>query len=772
MRIVCIGGGPAGLYLALLMKNAERAQGQRHHITVVERNRPDDTFGFGVVFSDQTLSHLRTADAPSHDAIAAAFSHWDDIAIHYRDQVITSTGHGFAGLSRQVLLDILQRRCAEVGVELRFQSEVRPEDLERYQKEADLLIGSDGINSQVRARYAEHFRPAIDLRPNRFVWLGTSFPFPAFTFYFIKNQHGLWRVHAYRYAHDLDKSGACSTFIVEATEETFRNAGLDPQDEAATLRYCEALCARQLAGHRLLKNRSLWRQFPTVACGAFAHDNVVLLGDAAHTAHFSIGSGTKLALEDAIALRDALLAHAELPAALKAYDSSRRPAVESLQRAAQTSLAWFEDTERYLNEEPLRFAFSLLTRSLRLNHENLRVRDPALVDKVDRLVAAEASRQSGVEVPLVSTEPGLPPRPPPPMFTPFKLRDLVLENRVVVSPMCQYMAIDGSVNDWHLVHLGSRALGGAGLVLTEMTDISAEGRITPGCAGLYADEHVPAWRRIVDFVHKHSRAKIGVQLAHAGRKGATCLLWEGDHEPLPAGEGWPLVAPSALPFRSYSQVPREMTRADMDQITADFARATDRAVAAGFDLLELHLAHGYLLSTFISPLTNLRSDEYGGPLQNRLRFPLEVLRVVRGRWPAERPMTVRISAHDWAPGGLTPDDAVEVARALKREGIDALDVSSGQTVAEARPRYGRLYQTPFAERVRLEVGIATMAVGNISSYSDVNSIIAAGRADLALLARAHLYDPYFTRHAAAEQEWELDWPAPYRSVRRYRPRFK
>jgi anthraniloyl-CoA monooxygenase len=784
MRIVCIGGGPAGLYLALLMKNAERSfgpSGPRHEITVIERNRPDDTFGFGVVFSDQTLSHLRAADAPSHDAIAAAFSHWDDIAIHYRDEVITSTGHGFAGLSRQVLLEILQRRCAEVGVELRFQSEVHPDEIERYRQSADLLIGSDGINSLVRARYAAHFRPEIDLRPNRFVWLGTSFPFPAFTFYFIRNQHGLWRVHAYRYAQDLDRSGACSTFIVEATDQTFRRAGLDPQDEDATLRYCEELCAKKLAGHRLLKNRSLWRQFPTVACGTFAHDNVVLLGDAAHTAHFSIGSGTKLALEDAIALRDALCEHQgpeNLGAALKAYDTSRRPAVESLQRAAQTSLAWFEDTERYMNEEPLRFAFSLLTRSLRLNHENLRVRDPALVEKVDRMVAEEASRQSGVKVPLVQTEPGLPPRPPPPppppppMFTPFRLRDLVLENRVVVSPMCQYMAQDGTVNDWHLVHLGSRALGGAGLLITEMTDISREGRITPGCAGLYLDEHVPAWRRIVEFVHKHSRAKIGVQLAHAGRKGATCLLWEGDHEPLPAEKGWPLVAPSALPFRSYSQVPREMTRPDMDQVTADFVRATDYAIAAGFDLLELHLAHGYLLSTFISPLTNLRTDEYGGLLENRLRFPLEVLRAVRARWPAERPMTVRISAHDWAPGGLTPDDAVEVARALKREGVDAIDVSSGQTVAEAKPRYGRLYQTPFAERVRLEVGIHTMAVGNISSYSDVNSIIAAGRADLALLARAHLFDPYWTRHAAAEQEWELDWPPPYRSVRRYRPRFK
>lgn len=761
MHIVCIGGGPAGLYLALLMKKAD----PQSVITVIERNRPDDTFGFGVVFSDQTLSHLREADAPSHDAIAAAFSHWDDIAIHYRDQVITSTGHGFAGLSRQVLLDILQRRCREVGVDLRFQSEVRPEELEHHRKSADLVVGCDGINSLVRSRYAAAFRPEVDLRPNRFVWLGTSFPFPAFTFYFIKNEHGLWRVHAYRYAQEPDAGGSRATFIVECTDETFRRAGLDPQDEDATIAYCERLCRRELAGHRLLKNRSLWRQFPTVACGSFFHDNVVLLGDAAHTAHFSIGSGTKLALEDAIGLHETLLANpGDLRAALAAYDTSRRPAVESLQRAAQTSLAWFEDTERYLNEEPLRFAFSLLTRSLRLNHENLRMRDPALVEKVNRLVADEASVQSGVAVPKDPV--------PPPMFTPFKLRDLVLDNRVVVSPMCQYMAEDGTVNDWHLVHLGSRALGGAGLLITEMTDVSREARITPGCAGLYLPEHVPAWRRIVDFVHEQSRAKIGVQLAHAGRKGSTCLLWEGDHEPLPAEESWPLLAPSPLPYRGSSQTPREMDRKDMDVITADFVRATEYAIEAGFDLLELHLAHGYLLSTFISPLTNRRTDEYGGPLVNRLRFPLEVLRAVRRTWPAEKPMTVRISAHDWAPGGLLPDDAVAVARVLKQEGIDAIDVSSGQTVAEAKPRYGRLYMTPFAERVRLEVGIATMAVGNISSFSDVNSIIAAGRADLALLARAHLFDPYWTRHAAAEQDFEIEWPPPYRSLRRYRPKFK
>jgi anthraniloyl-CoA monooxygenase len=775
MRIVVLGGGPAGLYLALLLKKEDR----RHHVTVLERNRPDDTFGFGVVFSDQTLQALRAGDAATYDEIVGNFAHWDDIAIHYRGEVLRSTGHGFSGLSRQKLLDILQRRCDEHGVELAFQREVSGAQIDELLG-ADLVVGSDGVNSVVRSRFARSFRPQLQGRPNRFVWLGTTFPFSAFTFYFKENEHGLFRVHAYRYTSGSGESVGepQSTFIVECTEATFRRSGLSEQDEAATIAYCERLFAEELAGHRLVGNRSVWRNFPNIRCGSWVHENLVLLGDAAHTAHFSIGSGTKLAMEDAIVLRDTLLAHGvtrreQVPAALQAYDAVRRPPVESLQRAAQTSLEWFENTERYMHLPPWQFAFSLLTRSLRLTHDNLTVRDPGLMSVVDAAVVAQSQAQVGSNAPAESpatATAGI--RPPPPMFTPFRLRDLVLENRVVVSPMCQYSAEDGTVDDWHLVHLGSRAIGGAGLVIAEMTDISREGRITPGCTGLYKPEHVPAWRRIVDFVHRHSRAKIGVQLGHAGRKGATCLLWQGDSEPLPDAQTWPIVAPSPLPYFPHSQVPQIVDRAMMDAIRADYIRSAEMAHEAGFDLIEVHMAHGYLLASFISPLTNQRGDEYGGSIENRARFPLEILRAVRAVWPQHKPLSVRISATDWQPGGISGAETLALAHLLKRAGADLIDVSTGQTTPQSKPAYGRLYQTPFAEQLRLEVGIATMAVGNISSFSDVNSIIAAGRADLAALARAHLFDPYWTQHAAAEQEYPTYWPPQYQSVSRYRARFK
>src|SRR5438874_4800603 len=751
MRIVSIGGGPAGLYFALLMKKADPA----HDIVVVERNRADDTFGFGVVFSDATLEGFAEADRETSEEIAKSFAHWDDIDIHYRGEVLTSTGHGFSGMSRQLLLDILQRRCAALGVSLRFQHEVA--DLDAY-RDADLILAADGVNSTVRARYAEHFRPAIDWRPNKFVWLGTTYPYPAFTFIFKESEHGLWRVHAYRYDQSM------STFILETTEATWRRAGLDQADEDQSLAFAERLFAEELRGHRLLKNRSLWRSFPTVRNGCWHHGNVVLLGDAAHTAHFSIGSGTKLAMEDAIALARALQRHGEVPKALSAYEEERRPGVEALQRAAQVSLEWFEATERYHGRlGPLQFAVSLLTRSLRVTHDGLRLRDPGFVSRVDRWLASEAERQSRVAVPAAPA--------PPPMFTPFRLRELVLPNRVVVSSMCQYSAEDGTPDDWHLVHLGSRAIGGAGLVMTEMTDVSREGRISPGCAGMYKPEHVTAWKRIVDFVHGHSPAKIGLQLAHAGRKGSTRRLWEGIDEPLPSGN-WALVSASPLPYFPHSQVPRAMERRDMEAVRDDFARAARMAEEAGFDLLELHFAHGYLLASFLSPLTNRRADAYGGSLVNRARFPLEVFDAVRAVWPAARPMSVRISATDWAEGGMTPADAVEVARLLKAHGCDIVDVSAGQTVPEQKPVYGRLFQTPFADRIRHEADIPTMTVGNVASYADVNSIIAAGRADLCVLARAHLYDPYWTRHAAYEQGYDLPWPDQYVSVRGFTPRLR
>src|SRR2546422_751568 len=635
-----------------------------HEILVVERNRPDDTFGFGVVFSDATLENFAEADRETYAEIARNFAHWDDIDIHYQGQVLTSTGHGFSGMSRQLLLDILQRRCTELGVILRFQEEVT--DLGAY-ADADLVLAADGVNSFIRSRYAEHFRPQVDWRPNKFVWLGTTFPYPAFTFVFKESDHGLWRVHAYRY------NASMSTFILETTEAAWRRAGLDAADEDQTIAFAERLFAEELQGHRLLKNRSLWRNFPTVKNGSWHHRNLVLIGDAAHTAHFSIGSGTKLAMEDAIALCRALQRHDEVKKALVAYEEERRPDVERLQRAAQVSLEWFEQTERYHGRlEPIQFAMSLLTRSLRVTHDNLKLRDPKFVESVDRWFASRAEQQSRVAVAAAPA--------PPPMFTPFRLRDVLLSNRIVVSPMCQYSAEDGTPNDWHLVNLGSRAVGGAALVIAEMTDVSREGRISPGCTGMYRPEHAIAGKRIV------------------------------------------------------------------------------------------HFAHGYLLASFISPLTNIRTDGYGGSLANRMRYPLEVFDAVRAVWPEREPMSVKISATDWAEGGLTAEDAVGVARWLREHGCDIVTVSTGQTVPDQKPVYGRLYQTPFSDRIRYEAGIPTMTVGNIASYDDVNSILTAGRADLCVLARGHLFDPYWTRHAAYEQGYDLPWPDQYVSVKGFTPR--
>ncbi|MGH2569791.1 MAG: bifunctional salicylyl-CoA 5-hydroxylase/oxidoreductase [bacterium] len=753
MRIVSIGGGPAGLYFGILMKQAL----PKSEVTILERNRSSDTFGFGVVFSDATLENLRAADPESFREIARRFHPWDDIDVHYGNERLTSTGHGFCGISRRTLLDILGARCEELGVDVRYGVEVG--DVAAH-RDADLVLAADGANSGIRCRLAEHFRPVVDLRPNKFVWLGTTRPFPAFTFYFKESEHGLWRIHCYQY----EKGG--STFIVETTDEAFRASGLEESDEDATIAFCEELCREELAGHRLLKNRSVWRNFPTIANQRWSWENVVLLGDAAHTAHFSVGSGTKLAMEDAITLVEQLAGNGDVAAALRRYEAERRPAVESLQRAAQASLQWFESTERYMRSEPVQFGFNLLTRSLRITHEDLKVRDPAYIRKIDEWCAARAGEQVGAPVP---ERPGDP--IPPPMFTPFRLRGMVVPNRVVVSAMCQYSSADGMPDDWHLVHLGSRAIGGAGLVFSEMTDVSPAARITPGCAGMWSPEHVRAWKRIVDFVHGNTESKIGLQLAHAGRKGSTKLAWEGIDEPLPAG-GWPLLSASPIPWFPHSPVPKEMDRADMDGVHDDFVRAAEMAEAAGFDIVELHFAHGYLLASFISPLTNVRRDGYGGALRNRMRFPLEVLDAVRAVWPAHKPLSVRISAVDWTPDGMGPGDAVQVAALLKEHGCDIVDVSAGQTVPHAKPVYGRQFQTPFSDRIRREVGIATIAVGNISSYMDVNTIVAAGRADLCALARAHLWDPYWIRHAAHEQGWKMRWPDPYSTLEKYTPRFK
>lgn len=750
MRVTIVGGGPAGLYLALLMKKADN----RHEITICERNQPDDTFGFGVVFSDETLNQFLAEDAGTYEAIRQNFAYWTEIDVVAGGETIRSGGHGFCGLSRKRLLQILQARCAAEGIRLEFGTEQK--DFETLRRNCDLLIGADGINSQVRETWKDQFRPSMDWRRNKFVWLGTSLPLDTFTFIFEANQHGLFQVHAYRFEEGL------STFIVEATEDTWRRAGLDQASEADTIAYCEALFAKHLKGHRLLSNRSIWRTFPTIKCERWVHDNVVIIGDAVHTAHFSIGSGTKLAMEDAIALNRALHAgHPDLPTALKAFEDARLTEVSILQHAAQVSLEWFEQTDRYRDFEPIQLALSLLSRSKRVTYDNLRLRDPGFIAQIDRWFAEKAAREAGTSLPAGTN-------PPPPMFTPFRLRGLTLENRVVVSPMCQYSAEDGLPNDWTLVHLGSRAIGGAGLILTEMTDIAPEARITPGCTGLWNVEQAKAWRRITDFVHGHSRARIGIQLAHAGRKGATCLPWAGGYDrPLPPDQAWPILSASAISYLPDGPAPKAMTRADMDRVRDDFVQSTKLAIEAGFDLVELHMAHGYLLSNFISPLSNTRADEYGGSLENRMRFPLEVFDAMRAVWPQDRPMSVRISAVDWVPErGLSVEDSVAIAKMLKAHGCDLVDVSAGQTSTEARPQYGRMFQTPFSDAIRQEAGIATIAVGAITTADQVNTIVASGRADLCALARPHLADPYFTLHAAADYDWRgTTWPVQYEAGR-------
>ncbi|MES2105458.1 MAG: bifunctional salicylyl-CoA 5-hydroxylase/oxidoreductase [Pseudomonadota bacterium] len=761
MKIICIGGGPAGLYFGLLMKK----QDPSHQITVIERNRPYDTFGWGVVFSDQTLGNLVNADEATARSILQSFNHWDDIDTHFKGQVVTSGGHGFCGIGRKRMLNILQRRCEELGVRLVFEADVADDQDCAREYDADLVIACDGLNSRIRTRYESTYQPSIDTRKCRFVWLGTRKLFSAFTFAFEETEFGWFQAHAYQY------DGETATFIVETPEEVWLKAGIDKMDQQQAIAFCEKVFAKYLDGQALMSNATHlrgsanWIKFPRIICENWVHWNtvngkqvpVVLMGDAAHTAHFSIGSGTKLALEDAIELAHSFAQHGAqgMQAVLESYQQLRSVEVLKIQSAARNSMEWFENVKRYTAMEAPQFAYAMLTRSQRLSHENLRARDTDYVRSFERWITEHAYAQAGVDLPPGDAA-------IPPMLTPFRLRDIVLKNRIVVSPMAQYSAKDGVAGDYHLVHLGSRAMGGAAMVFAEMTCVSADARITPACPGLYAPEHTLAWKRIVDFVHANTDARIAMQLGHAGAKGSTRCAWDGIDQPLESGN-WPLVSASQQQYLpGVSQTARAATLADMNRITADFVHAAREAAKAGFDWLELHCAHGYLLSSFISPLTNHRDDEFGGSLENRCRFPLRVFNAIRAVWPDEKPISVRISAHDWVEGGITPDDAVEIARLFKQAGADMIDCSSGQVSKQEQPVFGRMFQTPFADRIRNEAQIPTIAVGSIYEADHANSIIAAGRADLCAIARPHLANPAWTLNEAARLGYsDISWPRQY-----------
>ncbi|RTY93648.1 FAD-dependent monooxygenase [Flavobacterium sp. GT3R68] len=733
MKIAVIGGGPGGLYFSILTKKAM----PDCQIDVYERNKADDSFGFGVVFSDETLGEFLTRDTESYKLIRSKFAYWDDIAVARDGDIVSISGNGFCGCSRKTLLQLLQQRCTEVGVNLHFEANI--DDVSKL--EADIIVASDGIGSQIRTQFENDFGTKIELKKNRFVWLGSTKPLDAFTYFFRSTPFGMIVAHSYQYEEGM------STWIFECSDETWQKAGFEVTNEEDTIRKISEFFKEELDGHKLISNKSHWRQFPAITSDKWHKDNIVLLGDAKATAHYSIGSGTKLAMECAISLSDAIVDNkSDILAAFEQYEKARRNRVEMIQHAANVSLDWFENMDRNSQHDFMQFAFGVMTRSKKVTFENLAIRDASFPQKV----LSDFNLKNGTD------------KNTPAAFTPFQLREMQLNNRIVMSGMGQYSAENGLVSDWHLLHYGARAIGGVGLILTEMTAISNTGRITLGCAGIYTKEQVIAWKKIIDCIHNNSQAKIGIQLGHSGRKGATLKPWDGVGKPM--DEPWKLLSASPIPFNEKMAAPREMTLKDMDQITSEFVQAAKNADEAGFDMIELQAHHGFLLASFLSPLTNIRTDEFGGNITNRLKFPLRVFTEIRNFFPDRKPMAVRISASDWAENGISEADVLTICEAFKNAGADIINVSSGNTVSNQKPQMGRMWQTPFSDMVRNTVHIPTITTGYIQDIDQINTILLNGKADLVALGRPLLLDPNFVRNAQAYEQFQVtDIPKQYQA---------